>query len=262
MREFPQELVDSVIKELSEVYKNKPRELREYSTVSKQWPPQIQKHLFKFVRFSGQEDLEKWSNTFKVGTSDVSKYVRHVTWSCVKTLVNFEDHIGAFTQVESVDFIGCSIFSSSANLKPLTSLKATLVHLTICESATTLAVMGSLDEHFPSLRRLCVADLRFEDKVSPPLQPETPRTSLLQTVEEIYILCNELSPTRLDWISPAAQFKKLMVESQYVRDYPEAVNNFITSSGESLKSFSMIDPDTHHGTHIDIFSPTRLLMTE
>ena len=56
---FRKKLVDSVIKKLCEVYKDKPRELREYSTISKKWPHQIQKHLFQFVEFSCQEDLEK-----------------------------------------------------------------------------------------------------------------------------------------------------------------------------------------------------------
>ena len=250
MREFSQELVDSVIDEL---FLSDPRGISRYSTVSKRWSPRIQRRLFEFVEFRSQGRFESWCETVTINPSGVSQYVCRVGWERINTFVGFEDHLRAFTKVGKAYFRSCVVFCFPSEVQLLSSLGSSLVRLEIYESMTTPSIMASLCGCFPCLRQLIVEDLQFQDDSPPSPGAETPTIPLFEGSDEfeMTLLCQPRRLGRLDWISPTAQFENLTLEGPYVSEYPEMVNRLITSSGKSLKHFYI------HGD----FAGTRFIST-
>lgn len=206
MPDFPQDIVYIVIKDLyGDLYKSEgPKEIWKYATVSRKWLHASRGYTFTHVTFKDQDSFENWCRIIEPGPDGASSYVRQMRWEGFKTLAGFEGHVAALTAVE---------------------------HLEIHRAETTSENLVSLLAHFPGLRRFSAEDLEFKDEIPPP------STKLFGGVDEMTLSVKQCDPARLDWISPTAKFRRLTLGTLYVREFPEAVNALLVSSGESLKHF-------------------------
>jgi hypothetical protein len=248
MQNFPQELIDLVIDELAELeeleeeLENKLRatsRMSPYSTISRKWVKRTQFQIFKELYIPGQQYLHKWLTTITPDPHGISSHVKTVTWHEVNTLEGFDEHIRAFTRLDTAIFKDSKIFRYLNNVQPLTSFRSSLVHLVLDELTVSSEVMAQFLSFLPSLRRIdayyITTDAHDIVKVSHPSIPffETGRDfSLLNWGAD--------NPLNLPgWIPPTARFSKLEISYNYLSRNPGVVNSWIASSRSILKNLNV-----------------------
>jgi hypothetical protein len=266
MQNFPQELLDLVIDELAELEELEEeqevgflatRRMSSYSTISRKWVKRTQFQVFKELYIPGQQCLHKWLTTITPDPHGISSHVKRVTWHKVDTLEGFDEHIRAFTRLDTAIFRDCEVFCSLNNVPPLASFGSSLVHLVLDELTVSSEVMAQFLSFLPSLRRIDAHDIITAPdsivEVSHPNIPffETGRDFSLRNLE----IKNSLNLP--GWTPPTAWFSKLEISYNYFCGNPGVVNGWIASSGSSLKNLSLCSgfDDTFGGACLDVSNP-------
>ena len=259
MRRLPQEVVNLVIDRLAESLPIARHNLSaqysgiaDYSTVSWQWVRQSQQHHFKELYFIGQEDLHKWHKIVTPDTSCVSQHVRTLILDCVDTLEGFGKHLDGFTGVSEASFCHCNFFYSLDGVRPLKSLGSKLENLELEGIIAPLEVIVGFLAFLPCLRRFHANNLLATTpeghQVPDPTIPFFKKANAFELfMDEEYLS----HPNPLQWIPPTAQFSKLKVGTLIAAHYSDFLNNWITSSGSSLKYLCFVDERINGGARLN-----------
>jgi hypothetical protein len=225
MHSFPQELVDMVIDQLATPKPPSRSEMSLYSTVSPEWVTRTQKYHFERVRFEGTRRLEKWRTAIEPDPFGVSRHVRKLEWFYIGGwLEGFEEHIRAFTRVETLLFLQCRLFTVPSIVDFLAPMGSSLVQLDICNIQTTRHIFTSLLAALPHLRRLDVRFLAFEGDHSMTVPPRIP---FFENAGALSLRLD--SPGSLDWIPPSARFCGLQIDQQCILQHPAVMKRWLDS---------------------------------
>ena len=265
MRNLPQEIVDMIIDQLAEEAPC-PFEVRKpmstYSTVSRQWVEGTRKHHFRCIEFRGPEGMEKWRTAFEADPLGISRHVRKLIWTCIDTLQGFDEHIRAFTQVKEVDlvdgWIDGGIPNSLPEVQTFAILGSNLVRLQLEYGTTTPHNMVSLLAGLPRLRHLLAYYLEIKCDTTPPVFPLS--IPFFEGGNALSLWKSDCSSSQLGWIPPTARFSGLRVDPSCIHHCPALVNQWVASSGERLKWFSVMG-DLLKSTCLDLSCPALFSFT-
>jgi hypothetical protein len=244
MRNFPQELVDLVIDKLAEdpgpggQFEPVPT-MSKYSTVSRKWTAGTQKHHFNSIYFFCQDGVEKWRTAIKADPLGVSRHVCRLELENINTLLGFEDHIRALTNVRKVVLFSCDITLSLPDTKIFALMGSNLAELYIHGADTRPHIMASLLAGLPRLRKLHTRGVAVEPDPSPAaLSPNIPFFEDAGYFD-LDLHMKDYLPEALNWIPPTARFHELRMDASYITPNSELVNNWLASSGDSLQRLTI-----------------------
>ena len=250
MPNFPQKIIDMVIDRLAELLsEDRPdlvidglaelllarrqfRSISTYSTVSRKWVERTQRHHFECIRL-GCNDLEKWPAAMKADPSGVLRHVRRLSLYRVKALWGFEEHIRAFTHLESVQVSGCDTTYWFRKVGTFPLMGSNLVRLDIVETLVTPHTMASLLAALPRLFTLSVRNLRVLPDCSP--MPPPPTFPFFENANSLELSMWDNFKGNLNWIPPTARFCGLQIDTNVISNNHALVNDWLASSGESLQ---------------------------
>jgi len=214
------------------------RNISDFSTVSRQWLARTQKHHFKSIWFTDEDDQEKWRATIEPNPSGVSRYVRELTWVNFGTLGDFDAHIRAFTRIEVLVFEGGRVLLSPSVVETCAPMGSSLVSLEVGGTPTTPKIFTSFLAALPRLRHLRAHRLDFfQDNNDETVFP--PRIPFFENTNSLDLLLHADTPGPLDWIPPSVRFHDLRIDMLCVIDEPGRVDEWIASSASSLKYLSI-----------------------
>lgn len=247
MRNFPQEIVDNVIDMLAELESEDGidewahhHNMSPYAMVSRGWVKRVQVHRFRQILFEGEENFSKWCRAIEPRHNTVSCYVKEICWCDMKALKNFEPHVKALTQVTHLWFTHCDFFCSLYNTNLLEAMASSLVDLEIRETNTRPEVMATFLSHLPRLRRLCVYNVAREPSSAIYVVPH-PSIPFFENAGDFEHFFPSGCPSNsLGWVPSTPRFSKLAFGASYVLNYTGVVEDWISSSGESLESLYLM----------------------
>lgn len=259
MKDFPQELVDQVIDELfalvgtGNCYQGSPSKLRRaltsdadgisnYSLVSKAWVDSTQKHHFNTLPVDGYSS-EKWGKHIAPDPAGVSRHVRKLVLDGLDPvdLEGFENHMGAFTQVEYLTVVDCDDILQGPYIIGWSSL----IELRIHDSPATSHTVASLLAALPLLQRVEIRNFgspggldedEDEDEAGPsqiPFFESANRFTLRSDYGHSY------PEGSFDWIPPSARFSRLELDTACPLQYPDLVNRWLASSRTTLTDLTI-----------------------
>ena len=227
---LPQELLDMIIDRLED--RESSTRISHYSAVSRQWVERTQKHHFKRIEFNYPGDLEQWRTNIEPNPSGVSRYTHELAWCRIDKLKGFDEHIRAFTNVETIVLNDCRILLLPTLAESFAPMGSSLVRLEIDETSTTPYVITSLLAALPRLRQLRAHRLEIKDD---------PDTTVLPSSIPFFEDANDLDlffvavPVSLHWVPPSARFRELRIDPLCILDEPERMEQWIVSSSECLE---------------------------
>ena len=155
MDSFPQELIDEIIDNVPE------SSLRSCSLVARRWRRKCQQHIFHIIKFSSEDEVNRWWTDIPQDSDGVVSYVRSVQFSKIyywgdpalprrvlKNLSSLRELVIEKTDIpdELLDHISCGEFG-----KGITTL---YLRFPPCTHATMASMILSL----PNLKELRVDD--------------------------------------------------------------------------------------------------------
>lgn len=246
MRDFPQELINTVIDNLAEPDSSQqvPPDVSAYSIVSSKWLDQTRKHHFEFLDLKNQDAMDRWVAGVDAGQSGASSYVRMLYMCTIKSLEGFKAHIRALTGVTKAELWDCSFFRSPSDVRILTgALGTNLAHLELGETRTTPEVLVSLLAGLPKLEALYTLSLAVEhDENTPSLSTEGIQFFDGGKNRLRILLDDPAEPKQFSWVPSTAKFSRLGFGTSGMLHDLGFVNKLVSSSRETLTYF-VIDQD-------------------
>ena len=285
MRDFPQELVDQVIDELFSLVGRKncylghssrfttqsDHGISSYSLVSRAWASSTQKHHFKTLSLDSPAILEKWRTRIAPNPTGVSRHVRELVLDGFDPpdLECFERHLHALTRVENLTVKDCyDVLGSPSFMEWYPLMGPSLVELRIDDSPATPHTIASLLAALPLLQSLEIRDFEIPEDTD---EPNTPIPSQIPFFEGVSHLAffsgrdnNTYPEGSLDWIPFSARFGQLKIDIACAIHRPDLVNQWLTSSRETLTHLTIWgdstgmsrqnDSDVHQIVSLTVFS--------
>lgn len=242
---FPQELVDKVIDELVVLHSWQADFIAPYSLVSRSWVSHTRSYCFRRIYFSGLDDLKKWSERITPDPVGVSQYTRQLVLTEVDTLEGFEEHMRAFTRVNTVEIIRCGLLLSPSVAEWFAPISSNLTQLDIGGSETTSRIITSLLARLPQLKSLVTWNFRVTEDAG--AANPVSRIPFFEGDNSLVLhgYCGRhglLGPP--DWIPPSARFGGLEINTTYFLSKGVAVNQWLSGSCTTLVSLSIdVHPD-------------------
>ena len=238
MRDFPQELVDLVIDKLAESVP--PAQISDYSTISRQWVEQTQKYHFDTVLFRGSAGIRRWRDTIEPNPSGVSRHIRRIRWRDLDTLMDFYNHICAFTRVVDMGITDCLFIHEGFQLAFLVPLGQRLERLDVTGESAILLPFAHFLSTLPHLRRLRARFLRIQNSYDDSAR-SLPTIPCFESANSLDLSLREYLPGNISWIPPTARFCDLRVDVECISVNHDLVNQWIRSSAQSLERFTVYD---------------------
>lgn len=200
--------------------------------------------------------MDKWVERIDPDRLGVSRHVRSLSISEIKSLEGFKIRVRAFTPVTSAEMWDCPLLMCPDSVRIFTeSLGENLVNLELLYfSKSTPEIMVSPLAGLPQLRLFCAVTLAVRrDRDEPPLPSEG--IPFFECGEDRFnvTLTDANMPGQFCWVPPTARCLRVGLDAASVACDLEVVNQLVSTSGETLTHF-ILDGDIY-GMYPGISNP-------